>query len=137
MGTEDAGHCIHQHLLPIQHGPLEVGGRDGAVAMRTRDRAVAMHHRKPSLTLGVRSNVARGRVHNLQCTECSRYPMHFCPLESHVWASDFWQTFSRRKSQDFLQVTVEQIQQLLLLLTARLILSNSLMHRVARSGRSR
>ena len=42
MGTEDAGHYIHQHLLPIQRGPLGVGGRDGAVAMQARGEAVAM-----------------------------------------------------------------------------------------------
>ena len=33
---------VNQHLLPIQRGPLGVGGLDRAVTMRTRDGAVSM-----------------------------------------------------------------------------------------------
>ena len=42
---------IHQHLLPIQRGPLGVEDRDGAVAMRTHGGAASMLENKFRLCL--------------------------------------------------------------------------------------
>ena len=42
VAIRNAMRRIHQHILPIQRGPLGVGGRNGAVAMQTRGGAVSM-----------------------------------------------------------------------------------------------